>query len=58
MNILCLQETNAADTDVQDRLDIQLQAMTSIWTQYCGVITVVSIQKFNLMMPTYPPMAD
>ncbi|KAK4516930.1 uncharacterized protein ATC70_000258 [Mucor velutinosus] len=40
MNILCLQETHSADPEVQDRLDIQLQAKTSIWTHYCGVVSI------------------
>ncbi|EPB84362.1 hypothetical protein HMPREF1544_08881 [Mucor circinelloides 1006PhL] len=53
MDILCLQETNAADPDIQDRLDIQLQAKTSIWTQYCGVVSLdPAIQLDNAYVST------
>ncbi|KAK4509114.1 uncharacterized protein ATC70_007464 [Mucor velutinosus] len=40
MDILCLQETYSSDPAVQDRLDMQLQAKTSIWTHYCGVVSL------------------
>ncbi|KAK4518192.1 uncharacterized protein ATC70_001543 [Mucor velutinosus] len=40
MDILCLQEAHSADPEVQDRLDIQLQAKTSIWTHHCGVVSL------------------
>lgn len=40
LDILCLQETYTSDPDVQNRLDIQLKSKTSIWTHYCGVVSL------------------
>ncbi|KAL7323945.1 hypothetical protein PS15p_210528 [Mucor circinelloides] len=40
LDILCLQETYSSDPDVQNRLDIQLKSKTSIWTHYCGVVSL------------------
>ncbi|GAN06991.1 conserved hypothetical protein [Mucor ambiguus] len=47
MDILCLQETHSADPEVQIRLDMQLQAKASIWTHYCGVVSLNPAIQLN-----------
>lgn len=38
-DILCLQETHATTIPTQERLDMQLQSVESIWSEHCGVIS-------------------
>lgn len=50
LDILCLQETHAASTEIQERLNIQLQSQDAIWSQHCGI---VSLNSSILIEPLY-----
>jgi exonuclease III len=47
LDILCLQETHATTATIQERLDIQLHAKQSIWTQHCGIVSRNSSINFE-----------
>ncbi|KAF1801202.1 hypothetical protein V8B55DRAFT_1299047, partial [Mucor lusitanicus] len=38
LDILCVQESHAAEA-VQDQLNMQFQASSTLWTQHCGIIS-------------------
>ncbi len=39
-DIFCFQETNASSADIQMTLNLQLQAHSSYWTKYCGIVSL------------------
>jgi hypothetical protein len=39
IDILVLQETHANTPSVQQSLDIQLQAKSSVWSSHCGIVS-------------------
>jgi hypothetical protein len=39
INILVLQESHAHSPSIQQSLDIQLQAQSSVWSSHCGIVS-------------------
>lgn len=46
LDILCLQETHAASTEIQERLNIQLQAQDAIWSQHSYLLHYIANTPF------------
>lgn len=47
LNLLALQETHAATTDIQDMFHTQFQASSNLWSKYCGLVSFSSELIFS-----------
>ncbi|CEP13076.1 hypothetical protein, partial, partial [Parasitella parasitica] len=50
LDLLCIQKSHAI-SDVQDRLNMQLQASSSLWTPHCGIVSfnpLISLHSLDI----------